>query len=68
MNIDIRKHIIKNFKEAKLDEIQASINASITDKEELALPGLGVFFELLWENSDENSKTYILDTLYKTLN
>ena len=68
MNIDIRKHIKNNFKDAELDEIQASIESSITEHDEITLPGMGVFFEILWEYSDESSKQYILNTLKKGLN
>lgn len=68
MNIDIRKHIINNFKGIQTDEIKASIAASVQEKDEITLPGLGVFFELLWENSDENSKEFILNTLNNALN
>lgn len=68
MNIDIRNHIIKNFKGAAVDEIKASIESSISEHDEITLPGLGVFFELLWENSDESSKQYIIGTLEKGLN
>ena len=68
LNIDIRKHIISNFKDAETDEIKASIESSIKEKDEITLPGLGVFFELLWSNSDENSKEYILNTLKNSLN
>ena len=68
MNIDIRKHILKNFKNANEDEIKASIISSIEENDEITLPGLGVFFEVLWTNSDENSKEYILKTLKNSLN
>lgn len=67
MNIDIRKHIISNFKGSKIDEIKASIEASIKEKDEITLPGLGVFFEVLWTNSDENNKDFILNTLKNSL-
>ena len=67
MNIDIRKHIISNFKDAEIDEIKASIESSIKENNEITLPGLGVFFEVLWSNSDENSKEYILNTLKNSL-
>ncbi len=67
MDISIRKHIKKNFKGAKTDEIKASIEASIKENDEITLPGLGVFFEQLWSNSDENSKEYILNTLENSL-
>lgn len=68
MNIDIRKHIKSNFKEAETDEIKASIESSISDGDEITLPGMGVFFEVLWQCSDESSKEYILNTLKKGLN
>ncbi len=67
MNIDIRKHIISNFKGSEIDEIKASIEASIKEKDEITLPGLGVFFEVLWTNSDENNKDFILNTLKNSL-
>ncbi len=67
MNINIRQHILNNFKDANKSEIKASIEASIEKKDEITLPGLGVFFEVLWENSDENSKEYIINTLKNSL-
>lgn len=67
MNIKIRDHILNNFKNANKEEIKTSIEASISEKKEITLPGLGVFFEILWNNSDENSKEYILNTLKKSL-
>lgn len=67
MDIDIRKSIINNFKESNIEEIKTSIIESINDKDEITLPGLGVFFEILWENSDDTKKDYILQTLKKGL-
>lgn len=67
MKIDIRKSIINNFKGAEKDEIKNSIISSIDDGKEITLPGLGVFFELLWNKSDENSREYILTTLHNLL-
>lgn len=67
MNINIRQNIINNFKGAEKDEIKNSIISSIDDGKEITLPGLGVFFELLWNKSDENSREYILTTLHNLL-
>ncbi len=61
MNIDIRKSIKNNFKDADIDEIKASIVSSIEEKDEITLPGLGVFFEILWEKSDDDEKNFILE-------
>ena len=47
MNIDIRKSIKENFKDSALEDFRSSIVESISSKEELALPGLGVLFEIL---------------------
>lgn len=63
MNIDIRKHIIDNFKDTNKDEIRSSIVDSIKDKDEITLPGLGVFFELLWNNSSEDEKNNIINII-----
>ncbi len=65
MEIDIRKSIIRNFQDAENNEIKHSINSSIEAKDEITLPGLGVFFEILWKNSDENDQEFILKTLNK---
>ncbi len=65
MNIDIRKSIKDNFKNSDIEEIRKSIEESIKDKDEITLPGLGVFFEILWENTSD--KEEILNTLKKGL-
>ena len=67
MDIDIRKSIINNFKESDIEDIKNSIEESINDKDEITLPGLGVFFEILWNNSDDVKKDYILQTIKKGL-
>lgn len=68
MNISIRKHILSNFKEVSRKEIEETIMESIGDKEELTLPGFGVFFELLWKEADKEMKDAILLNLEKAIN
>lgn len=67
MDIDIRKSIRNNFKESDIEEIKNSIEESISDNDEITLPGLGVFFEILWKTADDTKKDYILQTLKKGL-
>ena len=67
MNINIREYIKNNFKYADYKEIEDSINSSLTEKDEVTLPGLGVFFEILWENCDEKQKEDIVDILVNNL-
>ena len=67
MDIDIRKSIIENFKGSNASDIKESIIEAINDKEEITLPGLGVFFEILWNNSNDTKRDYIIQTLKKGL-
>lgn len=67
MNIDIRKSVVKNFEGSGIEDIRKSIEESIEDNEEITLPGLGVFFEILWNNSDKDDKEFILRTIEKGL-
>ena len=68
MNIDIRKYIKENFKESSTEEIKESIVSSIAENDEITLPGMGVFFEILWSNSNPENQDYILNTLKNNLN
>lgn len=63
MNIDIRKNIHDNFLQTDKEEIRSSIEDALKSKEELALPGLGVFFEILWMESSLEEKEQILNRI-----
>ena len=64
-NIDVRKYIVSNFKDSTIDEIKSSIVDSITSGEDDPLIGLGVMFELLWNNSSEEEQNIILNNIKK---
>ena len=67
MNIDIRQSIKDNFKDASIDEIKASIGSSITEGDEVTLPGIGVFFEILWNSCNDDERDFILRKLEESL-
>lgn len=67
MNIDIRKSIKDNFKDSSNSDILESINSAINDSDEITLPGMGVFFEILWNNSNEDEKNDIITKIKKGL-
>lgn len=67
MNVNIREYIKNNFKGSKPSDIEESINSSIDSKDEVVLPGLGVLFEILWQNSEEKFKDNILEILVNHL-
>ena len=65
MNINICSHIKKNFKDSSTDDIKNSIEESIKEQDEITLPGLGVLFEILWQNSNNHEE--ILECIKKGL-
>mgnify|MGYP000863525269 FL=1 len=64
-NIDIRQYIKNNFKDDNIEDIKSSIEDSIASKEDDPLIGLGVLFEILWNNSTKEQQTIILNNIKK---
>ena len=64
-NIDIRAYIISNFKDDNIEEIRNSIEESIASHDEDPLIGLGVLFELFWNNSTDEEKEKALSNIKK---
>lgn len=67
MNIDIRESILNNFKNTTVDDLRNSIEESVKDREEITLPGLGVLFEIFWDNSSNEEKNNILNIINKSI-
>mgnify|MGYP002528211000 CR=1 FL=1 len=63
----IKDYIIQNFKDDNIQTIKNAIDESVKDYNEDTLPGLGIFFMLVWENSDENEKNTILEKIKSNL-
>ncbi len=65
MNINIREHIINNFKGDNYETLKRAIDESVKANDEVTLPGLGVFFELIWENADQELKNNLIEIIRK---
>ena len=63
MDINIRKSVIDNFKNSTVSDLRETINEATASSEEKILPGLGVFFEVLWKNSSNEFKNETLNIL-----
>lgn len=68
MDLDIRKAVLSNLNKASYDDVTATINDAISLGEEKTLPGLGVLFELLWNNAAEDWKSDCTKQLVNYLN
>ena len=67
MNINIREHIINNFKNDDVDVLRRAIEESINEKDEIALQGMGVFLEIIWEGASEEIKNKLLSILEENI-
>ena len=65
MDIDIRRHIINNFRDDDINTLRNAIEESIKEKDEIALPGMGVFLEIIWTDASDELKQQMLDIIYK---
>lgn len=63
MNIDIRSHIINNFKDDDKETIKSAIEESIKEADEVTLPGMGVFLEIFWKNITDDEKDKFATTI-----
>ena len=65
MDISIREHIINNFKGDDYNALKQAIDESVASQDEVVLPGLGVFLELIWENADMELKDQLIEIIKK---
>ena len=66
-NIDIRNYIIENFKDDNIEKIKNSIETTINERNEDALIGLGVLFELLWKKLNQEEKEKNLNNIRESI-
>lgn len=61
--MNIREHIINNFKGDDYKALKEAIDESVESKDEITLPGLGVFLCLIWENADQELKNNLIEII-----
>lgn len=63
MDLNLRKAILANVTDNSQDELEATIVDAIQSGEEKMLPGLGVLFELIWQQADQTNKKDLVQLL-----
>jgi small acid-soluble spore protein I (minor) len=63
MNLNLRNAVISNVAGNTQDELKDTIVDAIQAGEEKMLPGLGVLFEVIWQNASEEEKQEMLNAL-----
>ncbi|MDQ0339873.1 small acid-soluble spore protein I (minor) [Caldalkalibacillus uzonensis] len=60
MDLNLREAIKNNMSGSDEAQIRHTIVDAIQSGEEKMLPGLGVLFELMWQNADQDTQQEIL--------
>jgi small acid-soluble spore protein I (minor) len=63
MNLNLRNAIVHNVSGNTQAELEDTIVDAIQNGEEKMLPGLGVLFEVIWQNATSEEKQEMLQTL-----
>ncbi len=63
MDMNIREHIINNFQGDDYDSLRNAIEESVKEQDEVTLPGMGVFFEIVWKEADTALQNQILELI-----
>ncbi|MGM8215556.1 small acid-soluble spore protein SspI [Bacillaceae bacterium W0354] len=63
MDLNLRQAIKNNIAGQNDKELEAVIVDAIQRGEEKMLPGLGVLFEMIWQNADDDEKNMMLQML-----
>lgn len=65
--MDIRQIILSNMKDKSKEEIKGFIQDAVNEKEELALPGMGILFEAMWQKRNEEQKDMLTDWIKESV-
>ncbi|MFS8650497.1 MAG: small acid-soluble spore protein SspI [Caldibacillus sp.] len=63
MNFNLRQAVIQNISENTRDQLKDTIVDAIQSGEEKMLPGLGVLFEIIWNQASDDERQKMLDNL-----
>lgn len=63
--MNIKEYIIKNLKECSIMDVKETVVASVNSNDEVVLPGLGVLFEMVWNNSDSTFQNEMVEIIYE---
>ncbi|MBR2569551.1 MAG: small acid-soluble spore protein SspI [Paenibacillus sp.] len=64
--LNLRQAIAQKLTNKSDEDVKEMIVNSV-DGDEMALPGLGVLFEMIWKQSDDAAKQQFIDTIQQQL-
>lgn len=67
MGFNLRGAILANVQNSTEEDVKATITDAMQSGEEKMLPGLGVLFEVYWQQADEQSKQQMVSSITQGL-
>lgn len=67
LDLNLRKAILDNISTNDASQLEATIVDAIQSGEEKMLPGLGVLFELIWQEAEDQHKLEMINTLEQSV-
>ncbi len=61
--LNLRQAIMYKMQGSDANAVKETITDAIATGQEKTLPGLGVLFEVLWQNSDESTRQQMVSTI-----
>ena len=65
--MDIRNLVMQNLSGSTREEIEGYIQDTVDTREEEALPGMGILFEVVWKKLDTSEKNNIMDKIMQVI-
>lgn len=62
-SLNLRQAIMYKMQGSDANAVEETITDAISSGQEKTLPGLGVLFEVLWQNSDASSRQEMVSTI-----
>ncbi|MDC0763572.1 MULTISPECIES: small acid-soluble spore protein SspI [Brevibacillus] len=66
-SLNLRQAIMYKMQGSDPSAVEETISDAISSGQEKTLPGLGVLFEVLWQNSDASSRQSMITTIAEHL-
>jgi small acid-soluble spore protein I (minor) len=64
-NLDLRAAIMHNMQGSSKEDVRHTIVDAINSREEKTLPGLGVLFEVVWNNANAQDQEKMVSLIHK---
>jgi small acid-soluble spore protein I (minor) len=64
-NLDLRAAIMHNMQGSSKEDVRNTIVDAISSREEKTLPGLGVLFEVVWNNANAQDQEKMVSLIHE---